>query len=66
MEGYSEVIAHMDGHLEQKPKEGHKEGWMNALVILKHDQNSALWSWGDPGFLSAENVPSNWTRVGSQ
>ena len=35
MAGYNEALCHLDAHLESANNEGYKQGWLNALGVLK-------------------------------
>ena len=57
MDGYNEDLGHFDDKLQQAKNESYKWGWMNALTVMKVDQNNQLWDWYVPGLLELDNPP---------
>lgn len=57
MAGYNEALCHLDARLEQSNNEGYKQGWLNALCVLKLEQGHFLWDYHDPGVLDLTVPP---------
>ena len=59
MAGYNESLFHLDDRIQNANNEGYKQGWLNALGVLKLEQGHYLWDYHDPGLLDLPVPPYN-------
>ena len=57
MGGYNEALCHLDARLKQSNNEGYKQGWLNALGVMRLEQGHSLWDWYEPGVLDLPVPP---------
>jgi hypothetical protein len=57
MAGYNEALYHLDDRIQQANNEGYKQGWLNALCVLKLEQVHYLWDYHNPGVLDLPVPP---------
>ena len=55
--GYNEALYHLDDRLENANNEGYKQGWLNALGVLKLERGHYLWDYHAPGLLDQPVPP---------
>ena len=57
MAGYNEALYHLDARIQQSNNEGYKQGWLNALCVLKLEQGHYLWDYYDRGVIDLPMPP---------
>ena len=57
MAGYNEALVHLDARIEHANNEGYKQGWLNALGVLKLEQGHFFWDYHAPGLLDLPVPP---------